>query len=235
VPFEVWLAFPFQSSTPSIINNHDRKYLYMNAQTKEITLAVSELKEALPGLTKIIGKSRTLPVLNTVRINRNREGIVTLHATDLDSFLSYTAKEPQEGPPEEVLVPVDQLTKATKSSAPKEEIAIVREAKDKVKIRYNMAGNRVEQTISTLPVNEYPPCPSIRQPATQLEPQFGQALKEALACCSEDSSRYVLQGACLDVNDRKFHYIVGTNGRFLFSANSFCFNLQKFVIIPDSG
>jgi DNA polymerase III sliding clamp (beta) subunit (PCNA family) len=206
----------------------------MNAQTKEITLAVSELKEALPGLTKIIGKSRTLPVLNTVRIRRNQEGIVTLQATDLDSFVTYTTKAAQQGEPTEVLVPVDQLTKATKSSSPKEDIGIVPESKDKVKIRYNIAGNRVEQTISTLPVGDYPPSPSIRQPGTQLEPQFGQALKEALDCCSDDSSRYVLQGACLDVNDKKFHYIVGTNGRMLFSANSFCFNLEKSVIIPDS-
>jgi DNA polymerase III sliding clamp (beta) subunit (PCNA family) len=126
----------------------------MNAQTKEITLAVSELKEALPGLTKIIGKSRTLPVLQTVRINRNPEGIVTLQATDLDAFVTYTAKEAQPGEPAEVLVPVDQLTKATKSSSPKEEIGIVSESKDKVRIRYNIAGNRVEQTIGTFAVQD---------------------------------------------------------------------------------
>jgi DNA polymerase III sliding clamp (beta) subunit (PCNA family) len=129
---------------------------------------------------------------------------------------------------------VDQLTKATKCSSPKEEIGIVPESKDKVKIRYNIAGNLVEQTISTIPVEDYPPAPHVRQPGVQLEPQFGQALKEALKCRSEDSSRRILNGACLDVNDKKFHYVVGTNGRMLFSANSFCFALQKSVIIPDS-
>ncbi len=36
------------------------------------------------------------------------------------------------------------------------------------------------------------------------------------------------------MEDKKFHYVVGTNGRALFSANSFCFDLQKSVIIPDS-
>ncbi len=101
----------------------------------EITLAASELKEALPGLTKIIGKSRTLPVLQTVRINRNKEGVVTLHATDLDSFVTYTAKGTQQGPAEEVLAPVDQLTKAMKCSSPKEDIGIVPESKEKVKLR----------------------------------------------------------------------------------------------------
>lgn len=200
----------------------------------QITLPVAELKEALPGLTKVIGKSRTLPVLQTVRINRNPEGIVTLHATDLDSFLTYTAKTTQPGSPTDVLVPVDQLTKATKCSSPKEDIGFVPEGKDKVKLRYNIAGNVVEQTITTLPVSEFPPAPQVTHPGVQLEPQFGQALKQALACCSEDASRYVLRGACLDVSDKKFHYLVGTDGRSLFSANSFCFTLEKSVIIPDS-
>jgi DNA polymerase III sliding clamp (beta) subunit (PCNA family) len=211
--------------------NINKRKKHMNT---EIKLAVSELKDALPGLTKIIGRSRTLPVLQSVRINRNREGVVTLQATDLDSFITYTARGAQQGPPEEVLVPIEQLTKAVKCSSPKEDIGIVPEAKDKVKLRYNIAGNMVEQTISTLPVIEYPPAPRVSQPGVQVEPRFGQALKEALKCCSDDSSRHVLRGACLDVTDKKFHYIVGTNGRALFSANSFCFTLQKSVIIPDS-
>jgi DNA polymerase III sliding clamp (beta) subunit (PCNA family) len=215
----------------STINRKPKDREYMKSQ---ITLPVAELKEALPGLTKVIGKSRTLPALQTVRVTRNQEGIVTLHATDLDSFVTYTTKAPQQGSPADVLVPVDQLTKATKCSAPKEEIGIIPEAKDKVRLRYNIAGNIVEQTITTLPVDEFPPTPQVNQPGIQVEPQFGKALKEALACCSEDASRYVLRGACLDVTDKKFHYIVGTDGRSLFSANSFTFDLQKSVIIPDS-
>ena len=71
----------------------------MSNVTTEIKLAASELKEALPGLTKVIGKSRTLPVLQTVRINRNQEGIVTLQATDIDSHLTYITKAVQHGSP----------------------------------------------------------------------------------------------------------------------------------------
>jgi DNA polymerase III sliding clamp (beta) subunit (PCNA family) len=67
-----------------------------------------------------------------------------------------------------------------------------------------------------------------------LEKEFGSALKQALECASEDSTRYAIQGACLDVTDKKYHYIVGTNGQILFSANSFCFDLKKSVTIPDS-
>ena len=36
------------------------------------------------------------------------------------------------------------------------------------------------------------------------------------------------------MRESKLHYVVGTNGRCLFSANSFCFDLKKSVIIPDS-
>ena len=199
-----------------------------------IIIPVAELKEALPGLTKVIGKSRSLPVLQTVRINRNQEGLVTLQATDLDSFVTYTTKATQPGSPADVLVPVDQLTKAANCSSPNTELGIVPEANNKVKIRYIIAGNIVEQTIGTHAVDEYPPVPQVKQPGIQLEPQFGLALKEALGCCSQDTSRYVLCGACLDVSDKKFHYVVGTDGRSLFSANSFCFDLQKPIIIPDS-
>ena len=204
------------------------------AETSEIKLATAALKEALPGLTKVSGRSRSLPVLQSVRIHRSRAGVVSLQATDLDSFLTYTIPGVQPGGLSEVLVPIDQLTKAMKCSAAKDDIGIVPEAKDKVKLRYRIAGNVVEQTISTLPASEYPAAPHVRQPGVQVEPQFGQALKEALACCSDDSSRPILGGACLDVNDQRFHYIVGTNGRLLFSANSFCFTLPKSVIIPDS-
>jgi len=186
----------------------------------EITLPVAELKEALPGLKKITGNSRTLPVLNTVRITRSPEGVVTLHATDLDSFLTYTAKETQPGQPEDMLVPMDQLLKAMKASSPKEEVGLVLEPKDKLKLRYNIAGNSVEQTISTLPVIDFPPAPVINQAGARLEAGFGQALKEAFQLASQDYSRRVLNGACLDVREKKFHYVVGTNGRALFSANS---------------
>lgn len=60
---------------------------------KEITLPVCELKKALPGLSKIISRSRTLPVLQSVRVARDNEGKIGILATDLDSFATYTAKE----------------------------------------------------------------------------------------------------------------------------------------------
>jgi len=134
----------------------------------------------------------------------------------------------------EILLPLDQLTKAAKGLKSEGTITLIPDGKEKVKLWYSIAGNQVRQSVNALPPNEFPPVPKVNQPSMPLEPGFGLALRQALECCSEDSSRAILKGACLDVRESKLHYVVGTNGRCLFSANSFCFDLKKSVIIPDS-
>jgi len=201
---------------------------------QEIVIPACDLKAALPGLSKIVGRSRTLPVLQSVRVARDAEGKVSLMATDLDAFATYTVKEPQSGPAMEILLPFDQLTKTAKGMKAEGTITLIPDGKEKVKLWYAIGGNQVRQTVNALPANEFPPVPKVNQPPLPLEPGFGLALRQALQCCSEDSTRRILNGACLDVRESKLHYIVGTNGRCLFSANSFCFDLKKSVVIPDS-
>jgi DNA polymerase III sliding clamp (beta) subunit (PCNA family) len=201
---------------------------------KEIVLPVFALKEALPGLNKVVSKRSALPVLQHVRLARDTEGKISIQATDLDAFATYTAKEPLPGPAVDMLVPLDQLAKTVKSINSEGTIGFIQDGKDKVKLRYSIGGNMVERSLNTLPADEFPPAPAINRPSIPLEPGFGLALRQALECCSEDSTRRILNGACLDVTDKKFHYIVGTNGRCLYSANSFCFDLKKSVVIPDS-
>lgn len=201
---------------------------------KEIVLPVCEMKEALQGLNKIVGRSRALPVLQSVRVARDAEGKLSIEATDLDSCATYHFKKAQSGAPAQLLVPLDQLSKTVKGLSSDGIIGLTAESKDKLELRYSIAGNVVEQNITTLPVDEFPPTPKVHKPGTALEPGFGTALKQALECCSEDTSRRTINGAALDVRDKKFHYIIGTNGRMLFAANSYCFDLEKTVIVPDS-
>src|SRR5271166_1626319 len=68
----------------------------------------------------------------------------------------------------------------------------------------------------------------------RIPPDFGEELKQAMQCCSEDLTRQVLRGACLDARDEKARYVAGTSGRFLYSANSFTFPMKEAVIVPDS-
>ena len=199
----------------------------------EIVLPVMALKEALPGLNKVVPNRTTLPVLQHVRLARDAEGQISLLATDLDGFATYTAKEPLPGPALEMLLPLDQLSKAVKSLSADGTIGFIPDGQDKVKLRYSLGGSLVERTVTSLPAHEFPPLPRVNQPAIPLEPGFGLALRQALKCCSEDATRAILKGACLDVTDPKLHYVVGTNGRCLFSANSFCLDLKQSIVIPD--
>ena len=196
----------------------------------EITLPIAELKQALPGFSKLISKPRTLPVLQSVRVSRNNLGVVTLEGTDLDAHVAYQLKDAQAGKPVEVLVPFDALSKTAKGTA--DTLTLIPDGKNNVKLRYQIGNSPVEQRISTPETKEWPEAPKITSTAVPMDKEFGPTLKEALQCAS-DTSRSHLHGAFVDVSDKKAHYIIGTNGHMMYAANSFCFDLKQSVTIPS--
>jgi hypothetical protein len=199
-----------------------------------ITLNVSDLKStALPGLGKLVGRSRTLPVLQTVRVTRDLKGDVSLQSTDLDSHAIFHVPETQEGAPIDMLVPFEPLNRLIKTLGGKDTITLQREGKNKVKVHYQVSGSEMDQSFESLPVDEFPPTPVVNQKPFAVGPEFGLAVKQAFQCASQEQSRQVLHGASLDVHDAQAHYIVGTNGRILFSANSFTFPFKKSVTVPN--
>jgi DNA polymerase III sliding clamp (beta) subunit (PCNA family) len=197
----------------------------------EITLPGAELKCALSGLNKIAGRKTSLPVLNCIKISRQKNGLVTLQCTDLESFATYHLEGGQPGEPVELLVPMEQLSQAFKANTSKHDMTVVCDGAA-TKLRYRLGGSPVEQPVNTLPVDEWPPAPKFTAESTPLPPGFGGTLKQALACCS--NSRPALQGACLDARDKDGHYIVASNGLMLYAANSFTFPFAGSLTIPDS-
>jgi DNA polymerase III sliding clamp (beta) subunit (PCNA family) len=206
--------------------NNERKNM-----KSEITLPGAELKCALSGLNKITGRKTSLPVLSHIKISRQKNGLVTLQGTDLDSFATYHLESSQPGEPVELLVPMEQLSQAFKANTSKQEMQLVCEG-DNTRLRYHLGGSSVEQPVNTLPVEEWPPVPKFTVESTPLPPGFGGTLKQALACCS--NARPALQGACLDARDKNGHYIVASNGLMLYAANSFTFPFSESITIPDS-
>jgi len=95
----------------------------------------------------------------------------------------------------------------------------------------NVAGSPVDRPVDHIPPAEWPEVKVIDQEGIPLDDSFKLALKEAMECSSEDSGRYVLNGACLDVRDKAAHYLVGTDGRHLYSANSFAFGIPESLIV----
>jgi DNA polymerase III sliding clamp (beta) subunit (PCNA family)/exonuclease VII small subunit len=198
----------------------------------EIEIPVAELKSALHGLSKIIGRSRTIPVLNSIKISLDKDQqAVTLQATNLDEIATYRVASPGKGASGEVLIPLETVAKIIKGCSPEQSIWFIGDKKE-TKIRYVIAGNLVDRVVEYLSPQEWPTVKVIHQDSFLLDASFKLALKEALDSASTDSSRYVLNGACLDVSDQECHCVVGTDGRHLYSANTFRFQIPESLIVP---
>jgi len=200
----------------------------------QIELPVPELKIALAGFAKIICRSSCLPVLRSIRVSLDAAGVLALQATDLESIATYQAEETANIAPVTFLVPFDPLVKTVKAASTKDRIGFIREAKDRVVVRSLIGNTPIEEVLETPAIEDWPVTPAVNNPAMTLTEEFKVALKEALDCCEDpDASRYVLTGACLDTAEPQNHYVVGTDGRHLYAANSFCFDWKERVIIPN--
>ena len=193
----------------------------------QVILPAADLKQALSGLSKVVNRKASLPVLQHVRLTRTSAGNVTLQATDLDAFVSYNLTHAQPGEQLDVLLPFETLNKSGRGSGG--EVVVQIESKDLVRLRYQVAGSSLEQSVAILQPDEFPPKPIINKPMIKLPENFGECLRQAFETSSDDSSRYVLQGAYLDVDEPNCHSIVSTNGRTLFAANTFKFDLKESV------
>jgi len=189
------------------------------------------LRPALIGLGKVISKRTTLPVLGHVRVTRDREGQVFLQATDLDAFVVYRVPDPTPGPACDYLVPFAPLQQAAKGGLTR--IELVRESDTSVRLRAHLGAAPIEQLLPALPADEMPPLPKLNGVPQPVDAKFRDALRQAFTCCTEGNARPVLNHVCLDVRDPQSHYVVGTDGRQLFCANSFAFDLAEPVLIPN--
>lgn len=196
----------------------------------EITIPVSDLKAALPGLAKIVPRHSSLPVLQCIKVSQDRDTI-RLQAQNLNECATVRLPSSAGDGSGQILVPLDLVTKIAKGCAADQTLRLVSTGSES-RIRYTVAGSPVERSITHIPASEWPEVKVINQEPMDLDDTFKTALKEAIECASEDSSRYVLNGACLDTRDKEAHYIVGTDGRHLYSANTFRFNLPESLIVP---
>jgi DNA polymerase III sliding clamp (beta) subunit (PCNA family) len=196
----------------------------------EIQLPAAELRVVLAGLNKVASKRAVLPVLQQVRLTRSDRGVVTLQTTNLDSYATYIAADFQPGPAIDVLVPLAALTKTVKGT--KGEVVIVPD-KRSVVIRSFVGTMPMEESFDTIAVAEWPPAPSVPEAKPLvLDNNLKATLQQAFECASEDESRPVIMGAHLDVSAKSGHYVVATNGRHLYSANSFTLALKDSLTIP---
>lgn len=206
--------------------------LYPTTNTmKPITLPIAELKPALTGLGKIINTRATLTVLGTIKVERTADGWIALTSTDLDHWVTVRFEHPTEGPPSTVLLPYDQLTQMVKSCGKGESVEVESTSEASI-IRFPLGETMGESKVPFISPTEFPLVPKMKNEAIPLPSGLRDSIMEAMDCASTDETRYVLNGAFIDAKDPKANYIVGTDGKHLFSANSFTLPLKESVIIP---
>ncbi len=215
-------------------NNPTNAQPHPMKQNLTIQLPVAELKTAIGGLTKVVARHSTLPVLGTVHIERDRHGWVHLTATDLDTFLSLRLEAPQQiGEPAKCLVPFTELQKLGKTCLADETLDLEVLAEDSLLLRHHIASHAVEQVMTVPPFGDFPELPSITASSVSLDEAARSTVLEALACASHDETRVILNGVYLDVSKPTGHYAVATDGRHLFASNSLHLALPSSVLVPD--
>ena len=199
---------------------------------KPITLPVAELKSALSGIGKVIPQRSTRPLLQHVKVERTNDGWIALTGTDQERFVTMRLEHPADGPPCAVLVPFDQLQQLTRNCDRDERLLIDITDQGPV-IKFALADNLGESKVNPMPVGEFPETPRLQSEPIPLPPSLRTTIHEAMNCTSTDSTRYVLNGTFIDASNPKGFYVVGTDGKHLYSANSFTLPIENSIIIPN--
>jgi hypothetical protein len=141
-------------------------------------------------------------------------------------------EHPAEGPPCSVLVPFDQLQQLTKNCGRDERLLIDLTDQGPV-IKFALADNLGETKVKPMPVSEFPETPRLKSEPIPMPPSLRTTIHEAMNCTSTDSTRYVLNGTFIDASNPKGFYVVGTDGKHLYSANSFTLPIKNSILIPN--
>lgn len=197
-----------------------------------IALPIAELKPALLGLGKIVCRRSTLPILNHIKIERTRDGWIALTATDLDRHVTVRLEQPAEGESLALLVPYDELQKIAKACAKEDLIVLQSGEGSAITLQYPIGKQTVSAEIESLPATEFPEVPKIKGDSVPVPDLLRTSIQQAMECSSTDETRYILNGAYIDVSDSKCHHVVATDGRVLYGSNSFSLPLENSVIIP---
>ena len=192
-----------------------------------ISISVSELKPAIAGLSKVVSNKSTLECLRCVRVDATSEQVSIL-GTDLDMFARITLPEAKCDTTASFLLPFDRLQAITRKFNARTILNI-----EEGKIFCDLGTGRVSENVESLALKEFPEEPAFEIKTVALPESFPRRFTETMGCSSTDETRYVLNGILLDVSDSACHNLVGTDGRHLFSANSFTLPLSQSAIIPN--
>jgi DNA polymerase III sliding clamp (beta) subunit (PCNA family) len=193
-----------------------------------ITIERKELRDALAGLSKVVPRRRTLPVLQHIRFDPVDDKLL-VSATDLEQHLSCTCTALQVVPEAKPFtLALDQLDLLAKGPD-KDAITFLPGGED-LTVRYPVAQQTMERTLPTCSIDEWPAVPPAVN-VNPVEPGFLAQFRRAAPFTSTDASRLILSGVLLDVQDTE-HRLVATDGRRMTSLNHVRLPLVTSVVLP---
>ena len=190
-----------------------------------ISIPAGELKPAIAGLAKIIDPKNPLEALRSVKVEGGENGIEIV-GTDSETFARF--KTGQVGIAHPFLVPFGKLQELIRR-LPSHALVHLKQGM----IECDLGTGRIEEVFEPLDPKDFPEEPRLDQSPVGLPESFPERFREALACASKDTTRPILNGVFLDVGENSGHYLVATDGRHLFSANSFKLPVPMSVVLPN--
>ena len=194
-----------------------------------ISIAISDLKPALAGLSKVVSAKATIECLRCVRVDASPER-VTILGTDLEIYASVQIPGAYTEKTASFLLPLERLQSMARRLPPRSFLYL-----EEGQIACDLGTGRVSENVEAPKLEEFPVEPVFEASTVPMPESFSRRFAEAMGCSSTDATRYILNGIQLDVSgpEDAGHYLVGTDGRHLFSANSFTLPLKESVTIPN--
>ena len=198
-----------------------------------LQLTAAHLKIGLVGLGKIVRKRPTLPILGHILLRPKGSDQLELITTDLDSWIAFMLPALGPLPKGAMALPYQELCNIVKACATEDILEVSAGDGNTVIIKCQVGDQKVEHRITGASVDEFPEVPLFSDQGVVLPEALPAAIQVAQQCSSNDATRYVLNGAFVDVSSDEGHYIVGTDGRHLVASNSFKLPLPRSLIIPN--
>lgn len=174
-----------------------------------------EFLSALSKAKSATEKKSALPVLNNFLLQA-QEDTITIKATDLENFLSFTVKADvsQEG---SIAVNADKLTSVVKALTSALLHGELKEGK------LSITGGRSTFRLTALEPEDFPEFPQVVVSAQLLARELAKAIDKTEYAISKEDTRYALQGMYIHEHKGRTHF-VGSDGHRLalyFSSASF--------------
>ena len=195
----------------------------------KISIPRHELRDAVTGLSKVVPRRATLPVLQLVRLGAH-QGQTVLAATDLDNIIEYRCGQSQVQSEGDALVPLDELNVLT--TGKNDETIEFAVDGNNLKITNTVAGQQISRQLTTSPLDEWPAFPA-KPDVGAVDPALLSNIRKAAPFASHDQSRPILNGLFFDCTPEG-DYVVATDGRRMSAFNTINHPFRTGCIVPAS-